>query len=568
LLLKKGVDPHRLEAKIPSMLKKYEVEGKAKHAYLLQPLGEMHSDERFGNYRGRFMPKENINGLILIGLFILVIASINFINLATAQSVRRSKEVGIRKVIGSTRRQILVQFMGETFVSAITAMLLSLIIAFLTLPYVNTFLDSKIAFSLFQDSSILIFIGCITLAVTVLAGFYPAFIISGFRPILALKNKITAPAAGVLSLRRGLIVAQFIIAQLLIVGTLVVFNQLEYLQNKPVGYNKEGLMIVTIPESIDKAKRNSFRTQVMALPDVKNVSYSLIPPSSEGNWSAGFNYSGSGLKDDISCIMYPIDEHYIKTYNIELLAGRGLRDGDSNSVVVNEVVLQKMNIKTPEEAIGTQIIQFNKPKSIVGVVKNFNTQSVKKATEPIVMLYMDWVFVGGVKIGLQNIKGTVDRIEQIWKRMFPETLFEFSFLDEQIAKFYIEEVKVFKLLRVFAAIAILISCLGLYGLVSFMAVQRTKEIGIRKVLGASPTHIVNLFAKEFVVLILIAFIIAAPIAWYALHAWLTNYENKTNVGADSFLIALVFSLVLAGCTILYRSLRAAYSNTVRNIRTE
>jgi ABC-type antimicrobial peptide transport system permease subunit len=152
--------------------------------------------------------------------------------------------------------------------------------------------------------------------------------------------------------------------------------------------------------------------------------------------------------------------------------------------------------------------------------------------------------------------------------MFPETLFEFSFLDEQIAKFYIEEVKVFKLLRVFAAIAILISCLGLYGLVSFMAVQRTKEIGIRKVLGASPTHIVNLFAKEFVVLILIAFIIAAPIAWYALHAWLTNYENKTNVGADSFLIALVFSLVLAGCTILYRSLRAAYSNTVRNIRTE
>jgi ABC-type antimicrobial peptide transport system permease subunit len=236
--------------------------------------------------------------------------------------------------------------------------------------------------------------------------------------------------------------------------------------------------------------------------------------------------------------------------------------------VVNEVVLQKMNIKTPEEAIGTQIIQFNKPKTIIGVVKNFNTQSLKKATEPIVMLYMDWVFVAGVKIGLHNVKGTVDRMEQLWKKMFPDTLFEFSFLDEQIANFYKEEVKVFKLLRVFAAIAILISCLGLYGLVSFMAVQRTKEIGIRKVLGASATHIVNLFAKEFVVLILIAFVIAAPIAWFALHAWLANYENKTNVGAASFLIALVFSLVLAGCTIFYRSLRAALSNTVKSIKTE
>jgi ABC-type antimicrobial peptide transport system permease subunit len=213
-------------------------------------------------------------------------------------------------------------------------------------------------------------------------------------------------------------------------------------------------------------------------------------------------------------------------------------------------------------------MQFNKPRSIVGVVKNFNTQSLKKATDPIVMLYMPWVYVGGVKIALQNVKGTVDRIEQIWNQMFPETLFEFSFLEEQIAKFYKEEVKMFKLLRVFAAIAILISCLGLYGMVAFMAVQRTKEIGIRKVLGASATHIVNLFAKEFVVLILIAFAIAAPIAWYALHSWLQNYENKTDVGATSFLIGLMFSLILAGCTILYRSLRAAYSNTVKNIRAE
>jgi ABC-type antimicrobial peptide transport system permease subunit len=187
------------------------------------------------------------------------------------------------------------------------------------------------------------------------------------------------------------------------------------------------------------------------------------------------------IKDDINYITYPIDEHYIKTYNIELVAGRGLRDGDSTSVVVNEVVLQKMNIKTPEEAIGTQMIPFKKPRTIIGVVNGFNTQSLKKAIEPTVMLYMNWVFVGGAKIGMQNIKVTVDPNEQIWKQMFPENVFEFSFLDEQIANFYKEEAKVFKLLRVFAAIAIVISCLGLYGLVSFMAVHRTKEIGIRKV---------------------------------------------------------------------------------------
>ncbi|CAA9213675.1 MAG: Acidobacterial duplicated orphan permease (function unknown) [uncultured Adhaeribacter sp.] len=566
VLLRPRTDPKQLEKKFPAIEKKHT--GENKQTYLLQPLREMHHDRRFDNYNGRTMPVENINALILIGVFILLTACINFINLATAQSFRRSREVGIRKVLGANRPQLIRQFISETFLLTVAAMLLAGVAAYLILPYLQGLLEAKLAFQPWRDQSIITFLAGITVVVTVLAGFYPALILSGFKPVLALKNKITAAGSGGLSLRRGLIVMQFVIAQALIIGTVVVSDQLSLFRNRPIGYNPAANITVPFPANTKSDDVRALRTQLKQLPGVKNVSFSLMPASSSGDWSAGYNFEESGLKDDISCIMMPIDADFLDTYGLTLLAGRNLRQTDTAVVVVNEAVLRTMGIKNAQEAIGRKIKQFDKQATIVGVVKDYHVKSLKKAISPIVMIRMDWLNIAGIKMDPASLRPTIAQVEQLWKQTFPESIFEFTFLEDDIAKFYEEEVRMYRLFRIFAGIAIFISCLGLYGLVSFMAVQRTKEIGIRKVLGASVANIVALFTKEFFALILIAFAVAAPLAWFFMHAWLQNFEYQVNLGLGIFLTAILFSLVIAGITIVYRSVRAALTNPVQNLRSE
>ncbi len=567
VLLRKGADPKLLEKKFPAFRQKYTSE--TLQTYLLQPLREMHHDARFENYNGRIMPVENINSLILIGVFILLTACINFTNLATAQSVKRSREVGIRKVLGANRPQLIRQFIAETFLLTVFAVLVAILAAYITLPALQDLLRTKILFQPWYDKEIITFLAGITVVVTFLAGFYPALIVSGFKPVLALKNKLTTAGSGGISLRRGLIVLQFVIAQALIIGTLVVSNQLEYFRNKPLGYHKNAVITIPLPANTKADDTRALRTRLGQLAGVKNVSFALTPPSYEGGWFAGFNFEGSGLKDDVICQMMPVDATFLKTYGLKLLAGRSLRqNGDSAAVVVNEAVLRAMRIKNPAEAIGRQIRNLEQLVTIVGVVQDFHAQSLKKAIGPIIMNRVDWIEMAGVRLEPSNLRPTIAQVEQIWKQSFPESIFEFTFLEDDIAKFYEEEVKMYRLFRIFAGIAIFISCLGLYGLVSFMAVQRTKEIGIRKVLGASIAKIVALFTKEFFALILLAFAVAAPLAWYFMHAWLQNFEYQVPLGLDIFLSAILFSLAIAGITIVYRSVRAALTNPVQNLRNE
>ncbi|WP_224998678.1 ABC transporter permease [Cesiribacter sp. SM1] len=567
LLLKEGVDPQLLEAKFPVVQKKYT--GENRYAYLLQPLSEMHHDSRFSNYNRRIMPPENINGLILIGLFILFTACINFINLATAQSVKRSKEVGVRKVLGANRNQLLRQFLAETFLITSLAMVVAVVAALFALPYLQELLEVAISFRPLQDATLLAFLAAITLVVTLLAGFYPAMLVSGFRPVAAIKNKITAPKTGALTLRQGLIVMQFVIAQVLIIGTLVVSSQLDYFRNLPLGYNQEALITVPLPANTQEQAIYPLRTQLEQLSGVKNVSFGFTPPSNDGGWFGTYNFEGSGLKDDIVCQMMPIDANYLETYGLTLLAGRNLRQvGDTAAVLVNEALLRTMHIDNPEKAIGRTVSNFGRALTIVGVVKDFHSQSLRQAIGPVLMERRDQMRFAGIKLHMADLRSTLGQIEQQWKQTFPESVFEFTFLEEDIANFYREEVKMYTLFRIFSGIALFISCLGLYGLVSFMAVQRTKEIGIRKVLGASVTNIVLLFTKEFFVLIFIAFSIAAPLAWYFMNAWLQNFEYQVSLGLSVFLAAILFSLLIAGITVGYRSVHAAFSNPVKNLRTE
>ncbi|MDQ3291261.1 MAG: ABC transporter permease, partial [Bacteroidota bacterium] len=550
ILLRPGADVTQLQKKIPDMEVKYMGALEAsRRTHLLQPLREMHFDERFGNINGRVVAKENLGGLILIGVFILLIACINFINLATAQSVKRSKEVGVRKVLGANRGQLIRQFLTETSILSLLATVLAASLTFILLPTFKELLNLNLSFNPFNDVSLLVFLLLTMVVVSVLAGVYPALILSGYQPVLALKNKITAPRGGAFSLRRGLIVGQFAIAQILIISTLVVSNQLEFFRKKPLGFNKEAVITLPLPAENKPETARSLRHQLEQMPGVKNVSFAIFAPSSESsNWST-FTFKGSDPTKEYYIQEIPIDHTYLQTYGLTLMAGNNLDLGtDSSDILVNETVLRTMNIPSPEAAINRTVNWDGKNRRIAGVVKDFHTRSLKEGMSGVFMRKIPYSGLVGLKLEPTSLRQTIAQVEQLWKKTYPESLFEFQFLDDTIANFYREEVKMFNLFRLFSGIAIFISCLGLYGLVSFMAVQRTKEIGIRKVLGASMAHIVGLFTKEFFVLIVIAFAVAAPLAWYAMQAWLQNFEYRNPMGPGSYLIAILFSLVIAGIT--------------------
>jgi hypothetical protein len=305
------------------------------------------------------------------------------------------------------------------------------------------------------------------------------------------------------------------------------------------------------------------------IPGISSLSFAHFTPSSENVWWMSFTYEGADPSKELGAQQLPIDHTYLQTYGLTLLAGKNLdAQTDSSNILVNEAFLKYINVTNPEAALNRQITLDDKKVRIAGVVKDFHVGSLKGAISGIIMRKMPLPNIAGIKLESANMRQTIAQVEQIWKKAYPESLFEFEFLDETIANFYREEVKMFQLFRLFSGIAIFISCLGLYGLVSFMAVQRTKEIGIRKVLGASMAHIVALFSKEFFVLILIAFALAAPLAWFAMQAWLQNFEFRNPMGPGSFLLAILFSLVIAGITVLYRSVRAALTNPVKNLRSE
>jgi ABC-type antimicrobial peptide transport system permease subunit len=405
--------------------------------------------------------------------------------------------------------------------------------------------------------------------VSVLAGLYPALVLSGFQPVLALKNKITATRGSALSLRRSLIVGQFVIAQVLIISTIVISNQLEYFRSKSLGFNKEAVVTLPVPAENKPETARALRQQFEQLPGVMSVSFAIFAPSSEDSQWGRFTFTGSDPGKEYYVQEIPIDHTYLQTYGLTLLAGKNLDlQTDSSDILVNETVLRTMNIASPEAAIGQKVDYEGKKRRITGVVKNFHTSSLKDEIPGVFMRKIPYAGLIGLKLAPTALRTTMAEVEQLWKKAYPESLFGFTFLDETIAGFYREEAKMFNLFRLFAGIAIFISCLGLYGLVSFMAVQRTKEIGIRKVLGASMANIVGLFTKEFFVLILVAFALAAPLAWYAMQAWLQNFEYRNPMGPGSFVIAILFSLLIAGITVIYRSIRAARTNPVQNLRTE
>ena len=543
----------------------------ARRVFFAQPLTDIHFDGRFGTYTHHTFSKTLITSLSLIGLFLLIIGCINFINLATAQAVNRAKEVGVRKVLGSRKKQLVWQFICETFIITLLAVIIAVAIAYSTLPFLNQLLNTGIAVQF--DAGIMLFLASVLIGVTFLSGLYPAIILAGFNPITALKSKLTAKTVGGISLRRVLVVLQFTAAQALIIGTLVVVGQMDFFRNAPMGFDKDAIININIPgDSLSITKRDALKTQLLGHSSIKSVSYSTFAITDDSHWGSDFKFDNAAKPVDFNADLKWADADVFKTYGLQMIAGSPYRASDTvREFVVNESLVKQLGFRNPKDIIGKKIDMWggNLKGPVVGVVRNFNASSMKDALYPVIMAPFKYVYgTMAVKMQPENLQQALSLIEKDWNAAYPDYVYKYQFLDDKIASFYEQENQLSQLYKIFAGIAIFISCLGLYGLVSFMAVRRTKEIGIRKVLGASSGNIFYLFSKEFILLIIFAFAIAAPLAYYFMHNWLNNFSFRISIGADVFVITLAASIILVWLTVSYRSIKASIANPVESLRSE
>lgn len=563
-------DIKKLQAQVPDFINRHWGKEFAKEAKLpMQPLREIHYDTRY--LHSREMPtvsKDTYWSLGAIGLLILLIAAINFINLSTAQAIKRAKEVGVRKVLGAQRFQLVRQFLSETTIMVLLAMILGITTAALFMGKAVSMLELRIGAGALLDAQVIAFIALVTVGLILIAGLYPAFVQSAFNPVTAFKT-IKVPVARGFSLRRSLVVVQFIISQVLIIGTLVVAYQMDFFKNRDLGFKKDAIVSFYVP---DQKKLASLEQQIRDIPGVTAVTLSSGEPSFNSNW-APFSAPDRGLdKDDVTEIKF-IDEHYMDMFSLTLLAGQKITkksEADTTrQVMVNETMIHKLGIQQPDKALGVRFRGSGEIVTINGVVKDFQSESKHKARRPCIIAYNGKRFFR-TSVALQPaaIAQTMRQIEKVWTSMAPEEMFNYEFLDEHIASFYRQEEKLYTAFRMFAGIAILIGCLGLYGLISFATIQRTKEMSIRKVLGAPLGNIVFLFSREFIWLILIAFLVAAPLSYFAMHSWLQNFAYHVDIHAGVFAVAIMASFVIAALTISWQTIKAARANPVKSLKTD
>lgn len=568
VMLKPGVHPDLINNQFPAFIEKYQGEKNAEEMKRwLQPLSELNYDSRFSNYRYSTVSKSSIMGMGVVAIFLLITACINFINLSTAVAVKRSKEVGIRKVLGGQRAQLIGQYLAETGLITLIALVVSIGLSELTLIELNSFLDLNLHVNIGEQSTLL-FLAIVWLAVSTLSGFYPALLLSGFSPALALKNKITNRSTGGFALRRGLVVFQFVISQFLIVGTVILLTQMSFLQNKDLGFAKDAIISVPIPRNAPTANMKVLKSELSRMNGVDRISLCSALPSS-GSVSMT-NFRIEGVDDNHIAQVKLADEDYVDLFEIDLLSGNNLIGSDTaNTCLVNEQLMKTSGFETPDEIVGRVISIWGKKLPVAGVVKDFHTMSLESQIDPtIIFNRVDLYHHVAVRLKTGLFNETIGQIEKAWTAQYPEYLFSYDFLDDQIREFYEAEQKMSVLLIIFSTIAIIIGCLGLYGLISFMANEKQKEIGVRKVLGASTGNILFIFSKEFMMLIVVAFIIASPLAGYIMSQWLDNFAYKTSISWSMFISGIAITLFIAFITVGYRSIKASLTNPVEALRNE
>jgi len=584
VLLPKNENIETYAQQLPAFVEKYMGEDETTQTELLfQPFSKAHFEPAYASP----LTNQAIQPSYLwifgsIGLFILIIAIFNFVNLSTVQAIKRSKEVGVRKVLGAGKKQLMGQILGEALMLSTIAGVFAMISSQLSLPFLNELLDKKIEQSLLQSPTVLLFFGGIILLVGLLAGLYPAISFASFKPLSVLKSRTTAGNKNTLWVRRTLVTTQFIITIALIIGTIIVSKQLNYLKHKDLGFDKSAIVLLNLP---DQEHMELLRNQWTSNPNIESVSFNIGAPTSTNDINTTFYKEGTPESASHNIALKTIDQEYFDTYGLELLAGRWITKEEEKQAtnpnigikernyafVVNETLTKKIGFTHPEQAIGTTLntAVMGISADIVGVVKDFNTASLHEEIKPTLLMNFPMLYYGaGLKIKLDNTESTLAHIEKTWAAQYPNALFDYQFLDESLVKLYEKEGTIFSLFQIFAGVAILIACLGLWGLISFVTQQKTKEIGVRKIIGASITDIVLMLSKDFILLVLLAAIIASPIAWYAMNEWLQNFAYSTNMSWWVFALATITTVLITFLTVGYQSFRAASSNPVKSLKIE
>jgi len=551
--------------------------------FALQPLADIHFNANYGTFNGRIADKTTLYELSGIALFLLLLGCINFINLTTAQSAQRAKEIGIRKTLGSSRKQLVFQFLSETFLITFIAVIISATIAPAILKLFAGFIPQGIQANLLVQPDIILFLVSLVILVSIASGFYPALILSGYKPVSAIKNQASGGSGKTRNVlfRKSLIITQFAIAQFFIMATILVSKQVYYAIHKDLGFKKDAILIINSPWKNRQERLNQvFLNQLKAIPQVEQVSMGRDAPTSDDSHSTEGSYKDGKKEIKIENLGLKFgDENYIKVYHIQLLAGRNLMPGDtSKAFLINQTLAKQIGFKDPQDAVGKVISNFNGDTNmqIVGVVADFNQESIHAAIAPLAIITStNHYFNGTFHIALKpqtttggEWKTAILSMEKAWKNIYPEDDFEYSFFDESIARLYATEQHTSTLLSWATGLSVLISCLGLLGLAIYTTTQRTKEIGVRKVLGATVSQIVVLLSTEMVWLIILAFAIISPVAWWAMNKWMQDFADKTSISWWIFALSGGGMLLTALFTSGFQTIRAALANPVNSLRSE
>ncbi|MEP7110138.1 MAG: FtsX-like permease family protein [Ferruginibacter sp.] len=564
--------------------------GKDSHAEMeLQPLSDVHFNSKYAG-GGEWVKAINTNWLWFfgsVGLAVLLLACINFINLCTAQALARAKEVGVRKAIGAGRFQLITQFLSEALLLVLFSAIIGVTITKLALPYINDLTGKQISFILGNSPSLLISLLAGIFLTALMAGIYPAWIITRFRPVDTLKSgSVNANPQSAL-LRKGLVVAQFSISVCLLIVLLLIGKQMNYMRHKNLGFDKDNIVMLALPPGDHMKEKSLLGNELASITGVRDWSFSTSPPSGGENTHWGTLMSVVGREDanrkQVTTIM--TDDKFCSLYGLQLKAGRFFNIADTNAVseslpegqrfpksVVNEKLVSELGFESPQAALGKRFwIGMNGwTAEITGVVADFNIGSLHETIKPtLITQYLPFCEKIGIKIEAgADIPATISKINTSYKKVFPQGIFEFSFLDQQLDALYKTEARLYSLFRIFSVLAMLISCLGLWGLITFAAQQRVKEIGIRKILGASVTNIVSMLTKDFILLVIIAIAIASPLAYWGVKKWLEDFAFRIDIGWTVFAIAGAGAILIALITVSFQAIRAAINNPVNSLRTE
>jgi putative ABC transport system permease protein len=577
--LKNGTDTAKINRQLAVIRKKNEMNAYLATDHFLQPLNDIHFNADFDAFDQRQGHKPTLYGLLAVAAFLLLLGCINFINLTTAQASQRAKEIGIRKTMGSSRRHLVLQFLCETVLLTLFATTVAVLLTPWILKLFSANIPEDLHMDLVHQPYLILFMLALIGVVSLLSGFYPAMVLSGYKPVLVLKNLAYAGTAQSrrIWIRKTLTVSQFVIAQFFIIATLVVGKQIRYSLNKDMGFKKEAIINFKAPLNYQNPDGKQFvlQAKLQSVPGIQQISLAGPPPANQGLNISTMKFNKDGKDIETSVEVKQADTNYFGLYKMKLDAGRNLRQSDTmREYVINEAYARFLGYKDPAQIIGHNIERGGNKIPIVGVLADIHTQSLHSAIQPLAFSceakYHSAFHIALTPKGANtdDWKTTIANIETAWKEVYPEEDFKYEFFDDSIAKFYKKEQDTAQLLNWSTGLTIFISCLGLLGLVVYTTTQRTKEIGVRKVLGASVSQIISLLSREFMQLVILGFLIAAPLAGWAMHHWLEDFAYRTNIPWWIFAVSGAIMIMIALITLSIQTIRSAMANPVKSLRTE